>query len=194
MSLILEQRVVGGHVRRLRVELGLSLRALAVQTGFSASFISQVEHGQVSPSIGSMQKIAEALGVSLGEFFATAAPADGGLVVRAGERQALSSAWSRAEIETLSSGRPTARLQAMLVTLASGGRSGKHPHPYRHEEFAYVLRGSVVLQLGTQTYTLKRGDSVTIPPRQSRRWENQASRAACILVVALGPVKARRRS
>ncbi len=71
--MLLKQRVVGEHVRRLRTDGGLSLRALAGQTGFSPSFISQLENGQVSPSISSMERIAEALGVTLGEFFVAAA-------------------------------------------------------------------------------------------------------------------------
>jgi XRE family transcriptional regulator, regulator of sulfur utilization len=36
---------------------------------FSPSFISQVELGQASPSIASLDRIASGLGVSLGQFF-----------------------------------------------------------------------------------------------------------------------------
>ena len=75
-----------------------------------------------------MEKIAAALGASLGEFFAAAAGGEGGLVVRAADRQAMSSGWSMADIEALSVGRATARLEAILVTLQPGGRSGKHPY------------------------------------------------------------------
>ena len=60
---------VGERIRQLRLDLGMSVRTLATQTGFSPSLISQVEHSQVMPSIGSLERIALALGVSLGEFF-----------------------------------------------------------------------------------------------------------------------------
>ncbi|MBA3259711.1 MAG: helix-turn-helix transcriptional regulator [Gemmatimonadales bacterium] len=40
---------LGESMRRLREEQQLSLRALAERTGFSASFLSQVENGQASP-------------------------------------------------------------------------------------------------------------------------------------------------
>ena len=60
-------------MRRLREQRGLSLRALAAATDFAPSFISQLEHGTVSPSIASMERIVGALGVSLGEFFASLA-------------------------------------------------------------------------------------------------------------------------
>ena len=64
-----EAQVIGEHIRRLRLRRHTSVRAFAAQTGFSPSFISQLENGQVTPSLGSLQKIAETLGVTLGEFF-----------------------------------------------------------------------------------------------------------------------------
>ena len=68
MSAPVNPQIIGEHIRRLRSDRGLSVRAFAAQTGFSPSFISQLENGQVSPSLGSLQKIADALGVTLGEF------------------------------------------------------------------------------------------------------------------------------
>src|SRR5262245_61101684 len=52
----------GERIRQLRLDVGLSIRRLATQTGFSPSLISQVEHGLVMPSIGSLERIAMALG------------------------------------------------------------------------------------------------------------------------------------
>jgi quercetin dioxygenase-like cupin family protein len=179
----LKQQRVGEHVRRLRVQAGISLRMLARQTGFSASFVSQLENGRVSPSISSMEKIAAALGATLGEFFAAAAGGEGGLVIRAADRQALSSGWSKAEIEALSFARSTARLEAILVTLKAGGRSGKHPYPHPREEFAFVVQGEVVLSLGPEEHRLRRGDAATILPGELRLWRNEARAPARIVIV-----------
>ena len=100
----IEPRVIGDHIRRLRVEHGLSVRAFAAQTGFSASFISQLENGQVTPSLGSLQKIAETLEVTLGEFFAaTTGEAEDDLVVHVAERRRLDSTWTDAHLEALGS-------------------------------------------------------------------------------------------
>ncbi len=187
MSPQLKQEAVGAHIRQLRLDRGMSVRELAAQTDFSASFISQVENGLASPSISSMQKIADALGVTLGEFFAAAAGGEGGYVVRAADRQTLTSGWSEAELEVLSS-RPAARLEPILIALRPGGRSAKHPFPHPHEEFAFVLAGEVTLTLGPEAHVLKRGDAVTILPRESRRWENTGTKLARILLVAARPV------
>lgn len=184
MRRLLKQQVVAQEVRRLRQQAGISLRTLAGLTGFSASFMSQVENAQVSPSISSMEKIAAALGVTLGEFFAAAAKGEGGLVVRAADRHALSSSWSSAEIEALSLPRSVSRLEVMLITLRSGGRSGKHPYSHPREEFAFVLQGEVRLSLGPEEHRLRRGDAATILPGELRLWQNERRAPARFLIVS----------
>jgi quercetin dioxygenase-like cupin family protein len=186
MTPLLKQQIVGLHVHRLRVEAGLSLRTLARLTEFSPSFVSQLENGQVPPSISSMEKIAAALGVTLGQFFATAG-GEGGLILRAAERTVLSSGWSKAEIEALSIPRPTARLEAALVTLRAGGRSGKHPYPDSREEFALVLQGEVILTVGPEEHRLRPGDAATILPGELRLWRNDTRSAARFVIVASPP-------
>ena len=180
----LKQHAVGEHVRRLRHQAGMSVRKLARESGFSPSFMSQVENGQVSPSISSMEKIATAVGVTLGDFFAAVSGADGGLIVRVGERQALSSGWSAAEIEALSVPGPRVRLEALLITLRPGGRSGKHPYAHDREEFAFVTRGEVMLTLGPEEHRLRRGDAATIRPGELRLWRNAAKAPVQILIIA----------
>jgi transcriptional regulator with XRE-family HTH domain len=181
----LKQQKVGQHVRTLREHARLSVRALAARTDFSPSFISQLENGQVSPSIHSMEKIANTLGVSLAAFFAAIGPGEGGLVLRRGNRQKLPSSWSSSEIELL--GRPSAqrRIEPILISLSPGGRSGKHPIAHRSEEFAIVLKGQVLLRLGPDEHVLKTGDSVTLLPGELRLWSNEGRGAAQILIVGL---------
>jgi transcriptional regulator with XRE-family HTH domain len=183
--LLLTQHVVGEHVRRLRERAGLSLRALAARTDFSPSFISQLENGQVSPSIHSMEKIANALGVTLGAFFGHLAPSDSGRVTRSAERGRLASSWSNAEVEALGSLAPRQRLEPLLITLHPGGRSGKHPVAHPTEEFALVLDGSVRLRLGPEEHLLAKGDSVMLRPGELRLWTNDGSGDCVVVVVAL---------
>lgn len=189
MAPLLRQQAVGEHVRRLRVGAGMSVRALAKRSGFSPSFLSQVENGQVSPSISSMERIATAVGVSLGDFFGAVTGGERGLIVRVADRQGLSSGWSNATIEALNVPGPWARLEAMLVTLGKGGRSGKHPYAHSQEEFAFVIQGEVLLTLGPEDHRLRRGDAATILPGELRLWRNEARGPARVVIVAspVGP-------
>ncbi|MCM2254447.1 MAG: helix-turn-helix domain-containing protein [Vicinamibacteria bacterium] len=181
----LKQQAIGDLVRRLREQRGQSLRAFAGVTRFSPSFISQLETGQVSPSIDSMERIACALGVTLGEFFASLGKAEGGVVVRASERTELLSQWSQATIEALGPMTRSRLLEPLLITLEPGGRSGKHPTAQPREEFAFVVEGEVELRLGPDAFTLKAGDSATILRGELRLWSNSSAVRARVLVVAV---------
>lgn len=60
---------LGGRLRRVRAERGMSLRELGKLAGCSASLISQVERGQTAPSAGVIYGIANALEISLDYLF-----------------------------------------------------------------------------------------------------------------------------
>jgi len=175
-----EQRL-GEIVRNLRSRQGLSLRTLATRAGFSPSFMSQIERGQASPSIASLERLAQALGVTLGEFFRPVATAR---VTRLGERAELTSAWSHAQIEALGPTGPGRALEPMMITLGPGGQSGGWLNSHGGDEFAFVFEGTVRLTLDAEVYDLARGDAATFPAEIPHRWENVGPEPARIVVVS----------
>ena len=180
-----EPQIIGEHIRRLRSKRHVSVRAFAAQTGFSASFISQLENGQVSPSLGSLQKIAEALGVTLGEFFAaTDSGSEEDLIVRTSERRRLDSTWTDAHLEALGSMTRSRRLEPVLAIFGPGGKSGKHVHSHSREEFAFVVKGRVTLTLGDEENELAPGDSVTLPANAPHRWENRGEETVEVVMIS----------
>lgn len=60
---------IGKKLKALRTERSLSMRELADMSGVSASLISKIETGKVSPTVMSLQKLLEALSIDLFEFF-----------------------------------------------------------------------------------------------------------------------------
>ena len=178
-----DPQVIGEHIRRLRLKRHVSVRSFAAQTGFSPSFISQLENGQVSPSLGSMQKIAEALGVTLGEFFAAATDEES-LVVRPPDRRRLDSTWTDTHLETLAPMGRIRKLEPVLAIFGPGGKSGKHLHSHPHEEFAFVARGRVTLTFADEEHGLEPGDAVTLPAHAPHRWENRTSEIVEVVIVS----------
>ena len=63
-----EEIRVGEKIKELRERQGLSLKDLAELTGFSSALLSQMENHLVSPSLGTIIKLAKALGVRVGDF------------------------------------------------------------------------------------------------------------------------------
>lgn len=70
------QRQIGLNLRRLRLARDISQHAIALDVEMSLSYLSNIERGQVNPSVGLIGKIADSLGVSPGEFFLPISPKD----------------------------------------------------------------------------------------------------------------------
>jgi transcriptional regulator with XRE-family HTH domain len=175
---------IGQFLKELREKLGFSLRTVATRAGFSASFLSQLENGQVSPSIASLERIAGELGVSLADLFEasqTPTPA----VVRADARPGFTSMWSRARVELLTPSGERRAVAAIAVSLAPGGASGKHSSNHPTDQFGYVLAGTIVLFLGEDRMSLDTGDTVTIPRKTPHRWQNDGVVDTQVLLVSL---------
>ncbi|MEY2817032.1 MAG: hypothetical protein RL275_495, partial [Chloroflexota bacterium] len=62
---------VSSRLRELREARGISMRTLASRSGLSANALSMIERGKTSPSVSTLYKLANALGVSITAFFGT---------------------------------------------------------------------------------------------------------------------------
>jgi transcriptional regulator with XRE-family HTH domain len=62
---------LGVRLKRVREKSGMSLREVARQLGVSASFVSQMENGKSQPSVATLYSLAQLLGISIDELFAT---------------------------------------------------------------------------------------------------------------------------
>jgi transcriptional regulator with XRE-family HTH domain len=175
---------IGATLQRLRQAAGLSLRTLAVRAGFSASFLSQVENGLTSPSIASLEKLASTLDLRLLDFFEEleSQPAASG---RSPRWRPLTSEWSRSRMEPLAprQGR-LLHLDGILLTVHSGGRSGKEPSPSPSEQLVFVLEGCLRLTLGEDVLVLERDDAATITAGRAYRWENPGDETTRVLLVS----------
>jgi transcriptional regulator with XRE-family HTH domain len=56
------------HLKRLREEKGLSVRALAAKAHMSYTYLSNVENGKADPSLSVLKRLAAALGITASEL------------------------------------------------------------------------------------------------------------------------------
>jgi transcriptional regulator with XRE-family HTH domain len=135
------------HARRSR---GMSLRDLAEQAGVSKALLSQLERAVANPTIEVLSAVATALGLDFTDLIRV--PLYEPRVLRAGS----------AEIgaRTLLSSPDRRRFEVYEATLAAGDPRDSAPHGRGSEEFAYVLSGLVVLEIGQWTVRLRSGDAV----------------------------------
>jgi transcriptional regulator with XRE-family HTH domain len=162
---------VGARVRSLRRERGLTIEQLAAATGLTKGFISQLERDRTAPSLTSIARICDALGVPLSHIFERE---PGPALVRRGERVQVASA-TASENHLLSS-RDEARFQAIESEIAPGAGAGDELSSLPGEmEFVYVLAGSLELQVADETHVLHEGDALTYPLSKPHTWRNASS-------------------
>jgi transcriptional regulator with XRE-family HTH domain len=177
---------IGNKLKTLRERTQLSLRDLGEKTGLSASFLSQLELGQVSPSLASLETIANALNVRITHFFDDQTKPDS-IVMRKDERKKIYSLGSRAIIQPLAHELSKKRIEPFMLTLEVGGESGKHPYSSHHgEEFGIILQGKIKFTLEDRNYTLIDGDSVYFNSTKPHKWENVGKKEAIIILVIPG--------
>jgi transcriptional regulator with XRE-family HTH domain len=156
------ERLVGAQVRALRTALGMKLADLAAAAGLSQGMLSKVENGQTSPSLATLEKLAQALNIPLGSFFTRVDAKSEATFVKAGQGLTLERRGSAKGHRYQLLGhalRPEVGVEPYLITLDAG--SDAYPI-FQHEgvEFLHMLEGVVVYAHGDRTYVMEPGDSL----------------------------------
>ena len=129
---------VADRLRELRLERGLSMRTLAHKSGLSANALSMIERGRTSPSVSTLYKIAEALGVPITTFFAPTSSRKRIVFIRSSERKRVS--LPRGIWEGLGGEKFVGRVEPFILTLEPGAGSGEKAMVHTGHEFVYCLK------------------------------------------------------
>ena len=153
---------IGNQVRALRLAAGSSGGALAQSSGISRSMLSRIERGLVSPSVETLDRIADGLGVPVSRFFGDQTsrtdfchvPAGRGIQV---DRIGAISDYRYELLGHLLSG--NLFVEPYLVTLLPDAKpymTFQHPGL----KFIYLLSGEVTYRYGAKVVELGTGDSL----------------------------------
>lgn len=172
---------VGQCLRRRRGERSLSLRALAEQSGVSVNTLSLIENGKVSPSVSTLQRIAQTLQVPITALFESEIPRSDLVLVRSDSR--LKAAFSHGSLEDLGAGMADRTVEPFVITLDPGADSGPSPIVHAGQEFVFCLSGQFDYVVEDQAYALEPGDSLLFDANLPHRWLNRQSAASKALMV-----------
>ena len=185
---------VGPHLRARREELRLSVREVARRVGVSASLVSQIERGNINPSVSTLYALVSELGLSMQDVFG--APSEGsgrrrsrspgGPVTHSGDRALLQLA-SGVAWERLTAA-PVAGVDFLKVIYEPGSASCPDDALIRHmgTEFGFVTSGRLGVQLGFESYELGPGDAISFDSALPHRLFAIGDEPAEAIWVALG--------
>ena len=172
------------RIRSARTDRQLTLEQLAERTGLTKSALSKFENFRVTPSLGALGSIAEALGVTMSDLFDGVDEKPRMVVVRKDERQALERDRpdSRIRYNALAHKRGNKVMEPFLLEVPTGvARSRRLAH--EGEEFIMVLNGAIDYEYGDERFRLEVGDCIYADGSVEHTLNNPGDDAAEVLVV-----------
>ncbi len=151
----------------------------------TASFLSQVENNQCSPSLSSLQRIATALEVPMFAFLDNTQPPSP--VIRGSERPRLDTCDAEICYELLSRNLG-GQIMAVLIHVQPGGRRIAERLAKPTDEVMYVLCGQLSITIEDRTYTLDPGDSISYEGRSLREFSALGDEEVKVICCVTPPV------
>lgn len=180
-------RSLGPLMRQARKRQHLTLQQVAERAELSVSYLSQIERNLLTPSVGTLKRIAAALGIATGQLIAPDAGAARPMVsvLRRNERKRVAFPQSSISYELLM---PDFRRRASALWLVAepGGESGP-AQSHEGEDIVIVLQGQLSVDVAGTWHELKTGDSICFNSELPHRWCNRGTRVVQAIWISSPP-------
>lgn len=173
----------GARLRAARRARGLTAQQVAEAVGVSKGFVAQIERGETSPSVATLLRICDALGLAVGSLFETPRSA----LVRADERTRIDYG-GIGVADWLLSPDTELPLQAILSEIAPGGGGGDELYALTAElVFVFVLAGSLRVVMDDGAHLVGAGDAFTYSPQEPHTWANASPSEPATVLWVISP-------
>ena len=180
---------LGARIKALRHERGLLQKQLAEKAGLTASMMSQIESGRLTPTLPTLGKLAAAFGISVPELLESPAGGRSIHVSRKREHPLVSFENCAERWIVLGAGLFEGKIRAVVSTLdakARGVTTDKVVIRPGQMKLFYVLQGEVALRYAGEIHRMSEGDSALLDGGAPHAWDNVGRRRARVLWVILG--------
>jgi transcriptional regulator with XRE-family HTH domain len=177
---------IGGRVRHERQQRGWTLDQLAEAAGVSRRMVVNVEQGAANPSVGTLLRISDALGVGLPALVERPAPRPV-KVTRSGEGAVLWTSEDGGRGVLVAGTAPPDVVELWDWTLGPGDDHPSEAHTPGTKELIQVWEGTVTLDVAGEAVTLEVGDAVAFPGDVVHRYANRGSVAARFSLTVFEP-------
>ena len=175
------ENTIGERLRALRKERRLSLEKLAGKSGVALATLSRIENGKGSGTFKTHQRIAEASGLSLPEFYRDLRPQDhdATLMDPQTDEAEIFTYDEKASAVLLAKQLSGKQMLPQLIMLKPAGKTILEQYPAGTERWVYCLEGEVLVTVGPAGYRLNAEGTLYFKASLPHQFEN------------LGPAEAR---
>jgi len=151
---------IGTLIRRYRKEQNFTLKDVAEKASISEGFLSQVENDVNSPSVNTLIRICNALGVEAGDLITQVSKKKKIIIIKRSD-------WE--DVELSHTGFATQRffapedreiIDSSVLVIEPGKSIPARKNIKNGQEVLCVLKGKIELELGEETHSLSEGDAV----------------------------------
>jgi transcriptional regulator with XRE-family HTH domain len=175
---------IGKHIQGFRNTQGLTLNVLSERSGVSKAMLSQIEADKVNPTVATVWKIAQGLGVEINQLLGGENRTKRIFHVNRSENiTVLDTDDEGVHIRVLSPLNMVEDLEMYLIRFDADARLESEPHFPKTEEYLTVLSGEVRVRAGDRTAELKSGDFISYHCDIEHAIENSGSTEAEIHLV-----------
>ena len=177
---------IGARVRSERHAREWTLDQLAEKSGVSRRMLINVERGTANPSVNTLLRLSDALGIGLQALVAV--PQTKAVkVIRAGSAPALWTGEGGGRGVLLAGTTPPDILELWDWTLAPGDRHDSEAHVRGTKEILQVREGTVRVMVGAQTEVLKLDDAISFDSDVPHSYANEGSELARFSLTVFEP-------
>lgn len=177
---------IGARVRQERQARRWTLDQLAEVAGVSRRMVVNVEQGSANPSVGTLLRISDALGVGLPSLVDRPQPTLV-KVTRRGEGAVLWSGESGGRGLLVAGTEPPDVVELWEWTLGPGDAHVSEAHTVGTRELIQVQQGSITLEVGDQWVALDAGDAVAFAGDVAHSYANPGTQPSRFSLAVFEP-------
>ncbi len=179
-------RAIGARVRQERKSRGWTLDQLAMAAEVSRRMLVNVEQGGVNPSIGTLLRLADALGVGLPALVEPPERASSKLT-RSGEGAVLWTGELGGAGVLVAVTEPPDVVELWEWSLEPGETHSSESHTEGTRELLQVQEGSVTLAVGDERHVLEAGDALSFRGDVAHAYSSPHDQAARFSLAVFEP-------
>ncbi len=177
---------IGARVKQQRQSRRWTLDRLAEVAGVSRRMLVNVEQGAANPSVGTLLRISDALGIGLPALVESPGTAPVKVTRHGAGAQLWSGDSGGRGVLVAGTGSPDV-VELWDWTLGPGDRHASEAHTRGTQELLQVLTGAVILEVAEQSITLETGDAVSFPGDVAHAYTNAGSGPARFSLTVFEP-------
>ena len=180
---------VGDTLAALRQAQALSLDELSRKAGVSKSMLSQIERAQANPTVAVVWRLANALGVPMGDLLGSVAPPAGPAIclVPVQATPSLRNPDGSCELRILGPIELAGQFEWYALSLQAGGALESQAHERGTREHLTALSGMIEIDADGEKQRLKNGETARYAADRPHAIRNVGKTAASAWLVVIHP-------